>query len=151
MDIALLLSYLIIKKEVGFVKDRSMMDALCYELENRSFKALPALLKRDLDVEIEGRLLRKYIPGPDGRRYIQVNIYGWGRREGEKVLILGEAKTSLSKREVNKFMKHVKLVSSLEGVDGDHVITVGVVHTVTPDVEEYACEKGIKLYWSYDI
>jgi Holliday junction resolvasome RuvABC ATP-dependent DNA helicase subunit len=69
----------------------------------------------------------------------------------EKVLILGEAKTSLSRREVNKFMKHVKLVSSLEDVDEGHVIIVGVIHTVTPDVEECACEKGIKLYWSYDI
>ncbi len=129
----------------------SMSDAVGYELENRSFRALPALLKRDLGVEVEGRLLRRYVPGPDGRRYIQVNIYGWGRKEGEKVLILGEAKTSLSKREVNKFMRHVKLVSSLEGIDEGHIIIVGVVHTVTPDVEEYARDKGIKLYWSYDI
>ncbi len=129
----------------------SMSDAVGYELENKSYMALPILLKRDLDLQIEDRLLRKYILGPDGKRYIQINIYGWGKRNGEKVLILGEAKTSLSKREVNKFMKHVKLISSLEGVHEDHILTVAVVHTITPDVEKYTKEKGIKIYWSYDL
>lgn len=129
----------------------SMSDAVGYELENKSYRALPALLKRDLDLQIEGRLLRKYILGPDGRRYIQINIYGWGKRNGGKVLILGEAKTSLSKREVNKFMKHVKLVSSLEGVHEDHILTVAVVHAITPDVEKYAQENGVKIYWSYEL
>ncbi len=129
----------------------SMSDAVGYELENKSYRALPILLKRDLDLQIEGKLLRKYILGPDGKRYIQINIYGWCKRNGEKVLILGEAKTSLSKREVNKFMKHVKLVSSLEGVHENHILTVAVVHTITPDVEKYAKEKGIKIYWSYDL
>ncbi len=128
----------------------SMSDAVGYELENKSYRALPILLKRDLDLQIEDRLLRKFILGPDGRRYIQINIYGWGKRDGERVLILGEAKTSLSKREVNKFLKHVKLVSSLEGIHEDRIIIVAVVHTITPEVEKYAQEMGIKIYWSYE-
>ena len=129
----------------------SMSDAVGYELENKSYRALPTLLKRDLNLQVEGKLLRRYVLGPDGKRYIQINIYGWGKRNGEKVLILGEAKTSLSKREVNKFMKHVKLLSSLEGVHENHILTVAVVHSITPDVEKYAKEKGIKIYWSYDL
>lgn len=48
-------------------------------------------------------------------------------------------------------MKHVKLISSLKGVHEDRILTVAVVHTITPDIEKYAKEKGIKIYWSYDL
>ncbi len=129
----------------------SMSDAVGYELENKSYRYLPSLLERDFGIQLEGRLLRKYLPGTKKGRYVQVNIYGWGKKNGRRVLVLGEAKTSLSKKEVNRFLKHVELVSSLEGVKGEDVVKVAVVHTVVPDVEAYAQEKGVKVYWSYDL
>ncbi|RLD99251.1 MAG: chordopoxvirus fusion protein [Aquificota bacterium] len=129
----------------------SMSDAVGYELENKAYRYLPSLLERDFGIQIEGRLLRKYLPGTRKGRYIQVNIYGWGKKNGKRMLVLGEAKTSLSKREVNKFLKHVKLASSVEGVKDEDVLKVAVVHTVVPDVEAYAQEKGVKIYWSYDL
>ena len=129
----------------------SMSDAVGYELENKAYRYLPSLLERDFGIQIEGRLLRKYLPGTRKGRYIQVNIYGWGKKNGKRMLVLGETKTSLSKREVNKFLKHVKLASSVEGVKDEDVLKVAVVHTVVPDVEAYAQEKGVKIYWSYDL
>ena len=129
----------------------SMSDAVGYELENKAYRHLPHLLERDPGINVEGRLLRKYLPSTQKGRYVQVNIYGWGRKNGEKLLILGEAKTSLSKREVNRFLKLARLVSSMEGVKEEEMVKVAVVHTVVPDVEAYAREKGVKIYWSYDL
>ncbi|MBW2036292.1 MAG: hypothetical protein JRI41_02255, partial [Deltaproteobacteria bacterium] len=82
--------------EHGETRERleNMSDAVGYTLENHSYKGLPPLLKRDLGIEVEGRLLRRYLPGDKKGRYLQVNIYGWGRKNKHKVLILGEAKTS---------------------------------------------------------
>ena len=40
----------------------NMSDAVGYNLENQSYKGLPLLLKRDLGLEIEDRLIRRYLP-----------------------------------------------------------------------------------------
>jgi len=74
----------------------SMSDDVGYNLENQSYKGLPPLLKRDLGLEIEDRLIRRYLPTEKKGQYLQVNIYGWGKKNGKKTLILGEAKTSIS-------------------------------------------------------
>jgi len=129
----------------------NMSDAVGYTLENHSYRGLPPLLKRDLGIEVEGRLLRRYLPGDKKGRYLQVNIYGWGRKNKHKVLILGEAKTSISRREVGRFQKLTARVAWLQHVSPDNVCEVIVVHDITPAVEEYARQRGIHIYWSYDL
>ena len=129
----------------------SMSDAVGYTLENQSYKGLPSLLKRDLGLKVEGRLLRRYLPGEKKGKYIQVNIYGWGLKNGQKILILGEAKTSISRREIGRFQKLAVRVAGLQKVSSDNVCQVIVVHDITPEVEEYATERGVHLYWSYDL
>jgi len=66
------------------------------------------------------------------------------------MLILGEAKTSISRREISRFQKMVKRATQVENISLDDVCQVIVVHDVTPKVEEYVRERGIHLYWSYD-
>ena len=39
----------------------------------------------------------------------------------------------------------------MEGMREEETVKVAVVHTVVPDVEAYAREKGVKIYWSYDL
>jgi len=73
-----------------------MSDDVGYNLENQSYKGLPPLLKRDLGLEIEDRLIRRYLPTEKKGQYLQVNIYGWGKKNGQKTLILGETKTNIS-------------------------------------------------------
>jgi len=58
-----------------------MSDAVGYILENQSYKGLPPLLKRDLGLEIEDRLIRRYLPTEKKGQYLQVNIYGWGKEK----------------------------------------------------------------------
>ena len=129
----------------------SMSDAVGYNLEDRSYKSLPKLLLRDTGIQVEGRLIRRYFPGKRNGQYIQANIYGWGKRNGDKVLILGEAKTSISRREISRFQKLVKRISDMEKVPFEKVVQVIVVYDVTPNIEEYAKEKGIHIYWSYEL
>ena len=129
----------------------SMSDAVGYNLENQSYKGLPPLLKRDLGLEMEDRLIRQYLPTGKKGQYLQVNIYGWGKKNGKRTLIIGEAKTSISRREISRFQKIVKRAAQLENIHSNDICQVIVVHDVLPDIEEYAREQGIQLYWSYDL
>ena len=129
----------------------SMSDAVGYTLENQSYKSLPALLERDHDIRVEGRLIRRYFPGKRKGQLLQANIYGWGRKNGRKLLILGEAKTSLSRKEIDRFGKLASKIAVHEGVPMEDVFQVVVVHDVTPSVEEHAKDAGLQVYWSYDL
>jgi hypothetical protein len=126
-------------------------DVFAYTLKNQSYKGLPPLLKRDLGLEIEDRLIRRYLPTEKEGQHLQVNIYGWGKKNGKKTLILGEAKTSISRREISRFQKIVKRAAQLENITSNDICQVIVVHDVTPNIEKYAKEQGIQLYWSYDL
>ena len=125
-----------------------LSDTVGYTLENQAMKSLPELLRRDYGLEVEGRLVRRYVRYPDGK-HDEVNIYGWARRDGKRVLVVGEAKTRPSKREVERFRKLVDRVKEAEGAD--EVLPIIAVHTVVPELEEYIREKGIALYWSYEL
>ena len=118
-----------------------------YRLEDEAFKALPGLLKRDFGLIIQGKLKRKLIVDDRGKE-IEVNIIGEGRKNGKKVTIIGESKSQLSKKGVNEFIR--KKVRRLEGRFKE-IFPVLVTYMITEsDVEEYAKNKGIALYYSYD-
>ena len=129
----------------------SNLDAVGYNLENQSYKGLPPLLKRDLGIEVDGRLIRRYLPGEKEGQYLQINIYGWDKKNGQKMLILGQAKTSVSRREISRFKKMVKKAAQVENISLNDICQVIVVHNVVPNIEEYVREQGIHLYWSYDL
>ncbi|MFW6148201.1 MAG: hypothetical protein ACOC6B_07415 [Thermodesulfobacteriota bacterium] len=112
------------------------------------------MLERDLRIEIEDRLVRRYLLEEvkgHYRHYLQVTIYGWGKKNGKKTLILGEVKTSISRHEISRFQKLVKKAAQLENTPFDDVCQVIVVHDVSPAIEKYAKEQDIHLYWSYDL
>ena len=118
-----------------------------YTLENEAFKALPDLLKRDYGLELRERLKRAYVRDKEGKA-IEVNIIGKAVKDGREVTILGEGKAQLSKRDVDRFLR--RKVNRLRDVLGD-LFLVLVTHMISEyDVEEYAKEKGIALYYSYD-
>jgi len=102
-----------------------------YTLENEAYKALPDLLQRDHKISVQGRLIRCYVQD----RYddsLEVNIFGQGKRGDTTVTILGESK------------------SQFRGVF-EEIVPVLVTHMISsPDVEEYARDQGIVLYYSYD-
>jgi len=118
-----------------------------YVLEDRAYRGLPALLKRDLGVDILTSLKRDYIEVSPGR-YEEVNIIGKGRRNGEEVLIIGECKTQLKKTDIDAFIRFIKKVESV--LEGEKVL-IAVTYQASPPVRRYAEQKGIKLYFSYEM
>lgn len=118
-----------------------------YTLENEAFRALPALLQKDFGIVVKGRLKRQYVTDREGKP-LEVNILGEGQQDGKELVIIGEAKSQLSKNDVDAFIR--RRLHRLEGVFKD-VFSILVTHMTTdPEVEEYAKEKGIALYYSYD-
>lgn len=117
-----------------------------FAIEDKSLRVLPELLKKD-GIEVEGRLVRKYYWIKDD--YNQINIFGWGRKNGSKILILGEVKMRASKKEIDKFLKLAREIQKREGEPS--VLLIFVASDFHPKVEEYLQDKGIKYFWSFEL
>jgi uncharacterized phage infection (PIP) family protein YhgE len=118
-----------------------------YTLENEAYKALPALLLRDHGLQVIGRLKRGYAIDAEGNAY-EVNILGEAQRNGQRLTIIGESKAQLSKQEIDRFVR--RKLRPLQRIYGT-VFPIIVTHmTTSPDVERYAREKGVAVYYSYD-
>jgi len=118
-----------------------------YTLENEAYKALPALLKRDYGLVVQGRLKRSHVAVKDGG-YVEVNVLGDGVLQDRLVKIVGESKAQLSQNDVDRFIR--RKLRLLREVFPDP-FPVLITHMVTsPEVEEYARSRGIALYYSYD-
>ncbi len=130
-----------LRREVG-----GLAHTVGYRLEDEAMKALPELLKRDVGVEVIGRLKRDYIEVSPGK-YIEVNIWGTGRMDGEEYLIVGEARSQLKKGDVDEFIKKVNVIKKYIPKEQ---IKILVTYQTSPPVKKYAEEKGIKVYFSYE-
>jgi len=119
-----------------------------YGLEDRAYKSMPGLLQRDFGIEVTSRLTRKFVRDNKGSD-IEINIVGDGLRKNQKILIAGESKSQLSKNDIDRFIK--KKLNRLEGIFPDIFPVLITFMIAQPDVEDYAKEKGIALYYSYDL
>lgn len=120
-----------------------------FVLEDRAYKSLPALLKRDFGLEVRGDLVRKYILDKKGEQ-IEVNIIGEATRNGNQVVIIGESKAQLSRSKIEEFLR--KKLKRLEGVFPGELFPIIVTYMISqPDVAEFALQQGIKrVYYSYE-
>ncbi|NIR51603.1 chordopoxvirus fusion protein [candidate division KSB1 bacterium] len=130
------------RKQLG-----GLTTAVGYTLENEAFKALPALLKKDYGLLLQERLKHRYVKDRKGE-YIEINIIGSASQNGRTVTIVGESKSQLSKKGIDAFLR--RKVNRLSGLY-EHIFPLLITHmTTSPDVESYAKEKGIALYYSFD-
>ncbi len=120
-----------------------------FTLENEAFKHLPALLKQEFNLELQGRLIRKSVPDRKGKP-VELDIVGEAARNGERFMIIGEAKSQLSKSKVDAFLR--KKLKQLAGVFDVEIFPILVTHMISEtDTAEYARQRGIKrLYYSYE-
>jgi len=126
-----------------------LSDSVGYGLEDKACRALPGLLERDYGVRVDGKLVQEFVFDPGSGRYIEVNIFGKGKRDGESVVIVGEAKSRLSKNKVNEFLRDkVNKISKIYG----NVFPVLVIYVRRePDAVEYAKSKGVAVYYSREL
>ena len=117
-----------------------------YILEDRAYLGLPELIKRDFGIEIE-EIKRDFIEiSPN--RYEEINLLGKGKKNGSSIWILGECKTQLKKRDIDLFLKKLSRIEHL--FPGEKIFVV-VTYQASPQVRQYIEEKGIKLYFSYQL
>ena len=132
----------VFKQELG-----GLAHTVGYRLEDEAMKSLPALLNRDHSVEIEGPLIRDFIEiGP--KKYVELNIWGRGLQRGERVEIIGEAKSQLKRSDVDSFLQTLKTV---EPFIHRRIIPVLVTYQTSPQVRQYTEAKNIHLYFSYQL
>ena len=130
------------RKQLG-----GLSNTVGYILENEAIKALPQLLSTSYNMQIKGQLKRQFVQDRQGN-YIEVNIIGEALKNGKTFTIIGESKTQLSRRGIDEFIR--KKLNRLQGVY-DNIFPLLVTHMITsPDVEAYAKEKGIALFYSYE-
>lgn len=66
--------------------------SVSYALENEAYRALPAFLKERHGITMSERLIRAEVGGEE------IDVLGSGLRDGESVLVVGEAKLRLVER-----------------------------------------------------
>ena len=130
-----------IRRELGGISH-----TIGFSLENQSYPRLPAALRKDFGVEIP-RLYPRFLVYPDGRQD-QINIYGEGTKGGKAVYALGEAKAQLGRRDIDSFLQLVRRAAKALSAPA---VSFMVTYLVEPAVEEYAREKGLKIYWFHDL
>jgi len=120
--------------------------SLDYTLENEAYRHLPSLLERDYGLVVEGRLKRELFEDATG--LLEVNIYGTARQNGEHVVVVGESKVQLSRKDVEQFVR--RKLPRLQKLFGK-VFPVIVTHMTSQlGVKEYATSQGVAIYYSYD-
>lgn len=118
-----------------------------YRLEDEAIWALPALLKRDFNIEVKGHLKRDFIEISPSR-YMEVNIWGEGIRDHSSIFIFGEAKTQLKKEHVNDFLNRLERIKKLTK---ESIFPVLITYHTSPQVKKFVKEQGIALYFSYEL
>ncbi len=118
-----------------------------YRLEDEAIKSLPEILKNDFGIIIKNRLRRDYLETPSGQ-FIEVNIFGEARKNGKEYLVIGEAKSQLKKRDIDNF---IRLTEKLKQYFDKELIRVLITYQTSPPVKSYAKDKGIKIYFSYEL
>ncbi|MFP4705743.1 MAG: hypothetical protein ACLFMV_13130 [Spirochaetaceae bacterium] len=119
-----------------------------YELENKAYVSLPRLLEHDHGIVVDESLVRRFVADRDDNP-MELNIVGGAHRGEEKLRIVGEAKAQLSKNAVDNFLR--KRLGRLPE-DERTVVPVLITHMISEhDAEDYAREKGVLLYYSYQL
>jgi vacuolar-type H+-ATPase subunit D/Vma8 len=125
-------------KQVG-----KLSETIGFGLEDIARVVVPAWLYKHEKIEVE-EFTRKFII-IDGEE-IEINLYGEGRREGAKIIILGEVKSRIYLNDVENFSKIVeKIRKKIEG--NTYELMFG--YYIHPSAEEEAKKKKISLIASY--
>jgi len=126
----------------------ALSDSIGYGLEDIAKVVLPGYLQRHFGIRLEGVLGEElnrhffHINGTD----VEINLYGEGERDGQRVVVLGEAKSRIYGNDVEKFTHDLAVM--------DHVLKGEVVRVmfgyfIHPSAEVAARERDILVVASY--
>jgi len=117
-----------------------------YLLEDRAMKSLPKILKRKYNIKAVGNFVRDYfiING----EHVEVNIFGKAKKGNKEYILIGEAKSQVTKKAIDKFLKKCDKISRSFSKE---TIKVFISYIFPPGIKEYAEEKGIVIIPSYEL
>jgi chromosome segregation ATPase len=124
-------------KEVG-----SLSSTIGFGLEDIARVVVPGWLYRHEGIEVE--LERKFIY-VDGEE-IELNLYGEGVRNGEKIVVIGEAKHRIYGDDVRRFQSKIEKVRKV--IKGE-VYKLMFGFLIHPSAEKEAEKRGIRVIASY--
>jgi len=127
-------------------KLEGLSDSFGYLLEDRAMKSLPKILKREHKIEVVEKLKRDYFVV--NGEYVEVNIFGRVRKGRKEYILLGEAKSRVSKKAIDNFVRKCDKISKRFSKE---VIKVFISYIFSPEIKEYSEEKGIILVPSYEL
>ncbi|MDW8109408.1 MAG: chordopoxvirus fusion protein, partial [Candidatus Kryptonium sp.] len=125
-----------------------LSDSIGFGLEDRAYKVLPKLLKKDYGIDIKKILIRRFIKDKYGKD-IEVNIFAHAEKDGQEITIIGECKSQLSKNDVENFIEY--RLKRFEGVYPNIFPLVITYMESEPGVEEFVKQKEIAIYFSYEL
>ncbi len=127
------------------VKIDRLSDVIGFGLEDIARVVLPGWLYRHLGIKVED-LRREFFE--INQRRVEVNLYGEGRVKDKPVVIVGECKSRIHKRDVDKFFENVyEPVSKIKNVE---VVGVLFGFLIYPEARERAKKLGIHAVASYE-
>lgn len=113
-----------------------------YAFENESYRMLPKALKEKYGIEITEKLIRTEIGDTE------INILGFGRRDGIEIVVVGEVKTRLERMEVFDELED-KVRVAREQYSGKEIVKVLVTHFATKRILKVAEDSGIIVFQSF--
>ena len=120
-----------------------LSDQLGFGLEDIAHVVLPGYLERHHGIHIES-FQRKFFT--IGRKLREINLYGEGRRNRHKIIVLGEVKSRIFKREVEQFARFAQRV---EKQVSEEVFKLMFGYYVHPSGSDSAKRHAIELIASY--
>ncbi len=123
-------------------KLEALSDNFGYLLEDRAIRYLPKLLKDKFNAEVIEPIKRTYLKVNGS--YIEVNIYGKIKIGDEEFILIGETKTRLSKKEIEKFISKCNRI-------GGKQFRILISYILEPQFEEIILNNNIKFINSYEI
>ncbi|MEM2114428.1 MAG: hypothetical protein QXS12_03145 [Candidatus Caldarchaeum sp.] len=126
-------------KQVG-----ALSETIGFGLEDIAKVVVPGWLQRHEGIVMAEEFTRKWIT-VDGEE-IEVNLYGEGEKDGRKLVIIGEAKSRIYKREVEAFGAWAEKIAATIGQETYKFMFGYLIH---PSAEEEGRKRKIKLIASY--
>ncbi|MEM2719747.1 MAG: hypothetical protein QXU49_03035 [Candidatus Caldarchaeum sp.] len=126
-------------KQVG-----ALSETIGFGLEDVARVVVPGWLQRHEGIVMAEEFTRKWIT-VDGEE-IEVNLYGEGEKDGRKLVIIGEAKSRIYKREVEAFDAWAEKIAATIGQETYKFMFGYLIH---PTAEEEGRKRKIKLIASY--
>ncbi|MEW6096730.1 MAG: hypothetical protein AB1567_09415 [bacterium] len=112
-------------------------------------RMLPGLLKDRYGIQMDEKIIRAEVKGKE------INVFGKGRRNGKKVLIVGEARLRLDEKEekrdaIKELGNKVKIIEEEKEYKEYEIVRLLLTHFATRGFIEKSEKEGIIVVQSFE-